>query len=616
MTSSFRNVLLLSALLKLVFAVLFADLEPRYDEAEYLNYAKAIHDRGEPPHLWRAPGYQVFLAAGLALAGGKTVGVRLLQVVLSVATSWMVYRMGRRRWGERAGFWAGAFLAFYPSHVAFSHLLWSETLYTFLVVAAADRLLAADRTTGRVRDALLAGVFLGFATLTRSLGIPLLAASLAWLLWGRWSPRSIARAGALLVAAAVVILPWTIYASRRAGQLVPTDLNGGFNFWLGHDEYIPADLPSNWIVGIDYDTDMGSRFHDFLPDSGWRTEIFYRLAQRGIEEPFGPEGVTWFRADAERLIAEDPGGALRRGPLKMAALWAPDFFLPRHLVRDWYGEAPRGLVIALVLVTWLTACVPLIGGPAGLAAMRPDRFRTLTVFWILTYLVVHGLAYGHTRMHQPLVPFLLLALAAVLFDRDEPPLASRFFSRGLPAASLALAAWVVAYPVMVTVYLVPNGRHTSLVRGLALGRNLPVPAAHRLDWLAAGAEFSAAGLDVRSREKAADTILASSRAADHPWTWYLRGWISSDPARAEEFFREALDDDPVHYPALEMLSWLVRERGDTSEATRLERRLLEARPWLATALEEGRLFVKPPAWRNSMSSSPSFPPPEWRRRGS
>jgi 4-amino-4-deoxy-L-arabinose transferase-like glycosyltransferase len=601
-----------SAILKTALALVFADMPAHYDEAEFLAYGRAI-ETGAPPQIWRAPGYQWFIAAGLNLAGGRVVGVRLLQVILSVLTSWIVYRIGRKRWGERAGFWSGTFFAFYPSLVAFSHLLWSETLYIFLVVAATDRLLELDERS-RWRDAVFAGLFIGAATLTRSLGIAVAGASCAWLIWGRWTlgsfTRAITRAIVVGVVSAAVVIPWTIEASKRAGTFVATDLNGGFNFWLGHDEYIAPDLPSNWIVGIGLDANMGSRYFDFLPDSIWRQAIFDRLARAGIPQPFGPEGVRWFRDDAWREIRAHPGAAIARFPKKVAALWAPDFFLPRHLARDWYGRAPTSFVFAIWFLTWATAAIPLIVGPAALASMRADRFRSLAVFWIATYVFVHGLAYGHTRMHQPLVPLLVLGVAACLFDERGRVAWSRWWRRGAAWAALACVLWLIAYPVLVTIYLVPNARHATLTRTLTLGRHLPLPGAHRLDWLLAGMEYARGGDAVAN----ADRILAESRAAEHPWTLYLRGWISDDPARAERFFRRALEVEPDHYPALEMLLWIRRSRGDLREASELEARLVAARPWKADAIRAGELLPTRRADEWNLDAATSFPPASWLPR--
>ena len=167
MSPAFGWILAVSALLKVALAVAFTGIEPHYDEMGYLALGSAMAQGLGPPLPWRAPGYPVFVAAGLLAGGGHVLGVRLLQVALSVLASLLVYRIGRAQWGERAGLTAGAFVAFYPSQVAFSHLLWSETLFGCLVLLALERLLAADARRS-ARTALAAGLLLGLASLTRS----------------------------------------------------------------------------------------------------------------------------------------------------------------------------------------------------------------------------------------------------------------------------------------------------------------------------------------------------------------------------------------------------------------------------------------------------------------
>ena len=607
MSPAFRVVLAVSAALKIALAVTFADIPTHYDETEFLAYGRAI-EAGAPAQIWRAPGYQWFIAAGLELGGGRVIGIRLLQVILSIVTSWIVYRIARRQWGERVAFASGAFLAFYPSHVAFSHLLWSETLYIFFAMGAAWRVLALDEDA-RLRDAVFAGLFFGGAALTRSVGVVLTITACAWLVAGRWTRASIVRAAVTGVVAALVVLPWSIHASKRAGFLVITDVNGKYNVWLGNNEYIPPDLPSNWAVGLGLDTNLGSRFFEFLPDSIWREEVFERLAQQGIQKS-DPRGAQWFGDEAWREIREDRGAAIARVPKKVAALWAPDVFLLRHVARDWYGSVPTPWVFAIWILTWGTAAVALVAGPAALGALRASRFRDLTVLWVGAYVVVHAIAYGHTRMHQPLVPLLVLAVAACHLNPASRPSWTRGWQRGAPWAALALALWLISYPVMVAIYLVPNARHAELTRVLTWGRHLPLPGAHRLDWLLAGVEFARGGEAVAN----ADRVLETSPAADHPWTQYLRGWISDDAARAERFFRRAVELDPEHYPALEMLLWIRRNRGDVKEAAELETRLVAARPWRAAAIREGMLLPSRNADEWNVRTPSTFPPESWRTR--
>ena len=146
MSSRFCAVLIVSLLGKALLAFWFADIAPQYDERQFLRFGNDVYAGLGLPVLWRAPGYQFFMALGLALAGGQAIGIRLLQVVASGAVSFFAYRIGRREWGEKAGLACGAFIALYPAQVAFSHLLWSETLYCFLTLWSFERLLAVDRS--------------------------------------------------------------------------------------------------------------------------------------------------------------------------------------------------------------------------------------------------------------------------------------------------------------------------------------------------------------------------------------------------------------------------------------------------------------------------------------
>jgi 4-amino-4-deoxy-L-arabinose transferase-like glycosyltransferase len=545
LSPALRNVLILSGLLKVVLAVTFADLEPRYDETEYLRFGQEVQ-AGASPDLWRAPGYQWFVAAGLTVAGGRPVGVRLLQVLLSMAATFLVYRIGRERWGERAGLAAATFVAFYPSQVAFSHYLWSEVLYGFLVLFAFERTLAADRR-GSLAAAVGAGALFGTASLTRSLGLALLAVSLLWLVHGRWRERgpkrSLSLAGAVLGVAALVVVPWSIRASALAGRTVIVDVNAAFNLWSGNNEYIPPEAQGIWSVGLPLGNGSNPGFDRQSVDAVWRGEVRQRMAADGVREPLGPDGAEWYRTEASRHVREDPLGVLQRAPKKLAALWAPDFFLPRHLVRDWYGPTPPTLAAFLVALTWIAAAIPLLAGPGALAALRPGRFRSLACAWIIVYLVVHALAYGHSRMHQPLVPLLVLAVAGLLFDDTDAPRHRRVAGRAAPWVGLAVASWIWVWPVLGGLYLMPGPSHVGVARLVAVGRHLPLPGAERLTWMLAAAEAS------RGEGDRALRVVEGSRHAEESWSLYLRAMLQKDGRKAADLVERALRVDPDLRPA-------------------------------------------------------------------
>ncbi|MDP6530225.1 MAG: glycosyltransferase family 39 protein [Gemmatimonadota bacterium] len=495
--------------LRVALAVFFADLTPRYDETEFLSYGARIASDEGGPALWRAPGYQWFTAAGLLLSGGQAVGVRVLQALLSVGTVALVWRVARRPLGTRGALAASALVALHPSHIAFSHLLWSETLYGFLALAAFALLPAASRRGGAFRAA-GAGALLGAAALTRSTGLALLAVSAVWLAASAPRGRRLLCAGALLAAGVVIVAPWSLHASGRAGEPVLIDANGGFNLWSGHNRYLGEGLPALWSVGLAPGNGVGVP----LSDPRWREDVERRMAADGAGrgEDARIARDRWYRARAMEEVARDPAAALLRAPGKAAAFWSPDFFLPRHLLRDWYGPVSPGAAVALSLLTLAASVVFLIGGPVGLAAMRRSRFRSLAVSWVAVYFVVHMVVYGHSRMHQPLVPILAVAAVAAARRIRERGI----LRRSVVVATVVLLLWVRAWPLVAGVYVLPGPRHLGVARVFGSARHLPVAGAHHAAWMLAGAE-AAAGNDAR-----AVRLLSEDGVAEREWTAVLR----------------------------------------------------------------------------------------------
>lgn len=581
MSSRFLAVLIVSLLGKALLAVVFGDIEPQYDERQFLRFGNDIYAGNGLPVLWRAPGYQWFMALGLVLAGGQTIGIRLLQVLASGAVSFLAYRIGRQQWGEKAGLAAGAFIALYPAQIAFSHLLWSETLYGFLSLWAFERLLAVDRGHS-LSTALFAGLLLGGASLTRSTGLGLIAVSAIWLLLqGRTGVRLAAAfsAGALLL-----IAPWSISATQRAGCPVLVDMNGGYNIWNGNNEYIPEGVQAVWGVGLRLENGLAADLVEFLPGEQWRDEVRQRMASDGVRSRFDCDGSAWYRERGLGEIFADPGEFLSRVPLKLAALWSPDLFLTRHLVRDWYGETPVGVALGLAALALLASVVPLLLGPGALAVLPRTRFRSLTLMWGGLYLVAHSVIFGLSRMHFPLVPLLVLAVAGAVWGGARAPRAG--LVRGVPWVALALAAWLLATPVQGGLYLAPSPRHATVARMWASLRELPLPGTRYLTWMLATVEGS------RGDVHRASQILAESPHAEHPWTLYLRGRLARDPDEAIRLLSRSLERNPALYAPRVTLGRLLLRRAEWDEGIDQLERALSERPWDDRVRSELRTAVR------------------------
>ena len=145
------------------------------------------------------PLYDAMLATIFRVFGPDLAAVRWVQVVISSATVGFVYGIARELAGRRAARIAAFLCAGYPSLVAFSHYIYSETLFSALLVAGFYLVVrAGDRR--RTRQLALAGVLFGLAALTRSVAVYFLP---CWLLWlavqGRFS--AVRRAAVVLVLA-------------------------------------------------------------------------------------------------------------------------------------------------------------------------------------------------------------------------------------------------------------------------------------------------------------------------------------------------------------------------------------------------------------------------------
>lgn len=457
------------------------------DEAEYLAAADWLaNGRGFAWHtqyLWtRAPLYPLFLAGHIALFGRATGPIFLTQSALSLLNAALTYALALRLGGgsRRAAGLAGALAALYLPLASYAQLLLSETLFVTLLLGAALLLgagaegLAATpdpRSGVTSRSAWLfplagAGALLGLATLTRGLTLGFLPLVAAWAWWaaGRrpWPPL------ALLLAAGVVVAPWSIYATRAYGGPIAVDTTGAFNLALGARTAYDggrSDEPTRSFVLALLDPALSPEARRAL------------LAERR-----GPDGAVvrsaacLYAAGDERLLA-----ALERAPAlsqgeRQSLLTAealcllrarPLAFVTKSLVElvDLFkinytgderlskgfalGRLPPWYVAALFLLddTLYVAALPL--AVLGWALLRREArgaraaLLGLVGLWLLYNLAAAPLLFAINRFRVPLMPFAFALAGAALagLPRLLPALRTRY---GAACAALAGALLLVA----------------------------------------------------------------------------------------------------------------------------------------------------------------------------
>lgn len=331
----------------------------------------------EHPPLWS------FVLSVTSLLGGNGFTAHKLTgcLVGSVAVV-PIGLLAKRVAGERAGLIAAGMAAVYPTFVAADGSLMSETLYGLLVALS---LLAAYRLrdSGRLAAAAALGALLGLAALTRTealLFVVLLGLPVAITAGGglrRWAPRF----AAVVVAAALVIAPWTARNWISLGDPVLVSVNG-----------------DAVLAGSNCDQVYSG------PDTGlWTVDCAFR--DEGVTEP--EQGALWRRRGidyaldhADRLPAVAAVRALR--------VW--DFWQP---VRQTQSEGRhRELQAAGTLVYYLL--LPLMVAGAVMLRRRRETLVVLAVpFLVVTVAAMAG--WGTPRFRQA-AEVALVVLAAVAID--------------------------------------------------------------------------------------------------------------------------------------------------------------------------------------------------------
>jgi MYXO-CTERM domain-containing protein len=176
-------------------------------------YTVGIHRQAaEHPPL-----YLVWLAIPSVL-GMKSVLTHLLwSCVLGAGTVWLVGLLGREVAGARVGIIAAVVAALYPNIWAPDGQLQAETMSMFLTVAIVLLAYRYWRQPSLRRIALL-GAACGLGALARSeliLFVPLVVVPLVWATRGVVRKAKWQWFGASVLAAAIVLAPWTIYNTTR-----------------------------------------------------------------------------------------------------------------------------------------------------------------------------------------------------------------------------------------------------------------------------------------------------------------------------------------------------------------------------------------------------------------
>ncbi len=394
--SNRRRILGLIVLVAFVLRVgwwLYATPEPVSDFQVYVRLAENLLDRGffgvdQPSALW-LPGFP-FLLAGAMLVSRATPWLSFVTVVLSTATTVLVYLVGRRYTGsERIGLMAAAVYATMPTFVLYAPILGTEHLFVPLLLGVIALVGSPERRGPWW--AVLAGFLAGLAVLTRGemlFSLPVVLA-IVWFTGRDARRQRIRMVGLMVLSVVLTVGPWVV----RNAVVVQPGINlstvGGMNFYFGHrpDGYgFTTDVP--WPPGDDR---AASRV-------GWEVGL------RSLRED--PTLLVRSIRDGTYGLLASPGYVLywsvQRPVTDRFGEWEPDP-VPFQSVLGKVVEAASAAFLVLATAAFLTW------------RAWPTGFRVLLVGLLATNWLGHAvLFFGHPRFRYSVSTVASIAVAVTI----------------------------------------------------------------------------------------------------------------------------------------------------------------------------------------------------------
>jgi 4-amino-4-deoxy-L-arabinose transferase-like glycosyltransferase len=347
----------------------------------------------EPTALW-APGYPLLLAALFRLPGDDIAAARAVNVLAGLALIAGVYYLASKLWNKTAGLFAALAIAFFPSHVYFSSLLLSESVFT----AAAVLLLCLafawtlGGSTPRWRVFVL-GIAAGCVGMLRPEGAFIILAIIAtWVAVFRSWRRVGTYAGLLLLGMAVLYVPWTVRNIVQLDAPVIGTTGLGQVLIQGHNPDAGG-RPDLYAV-----TQLWDKYRDVpfperelrINNEGISESVHYAVHRIPRELSLVPQRLAWFFRGDDTVVfwvQNAPPGHAR----PFSSAWADRL----ESIANVYYYTILGIMV-LGLPFWLLRMGrrhTLIWGP----------FAVYTAMWALFFV-------GEARYHFPLLPvFCILA---------------------------------------------------------------------------------------------------------------------------------------------------------------------------------------------------------------
>lgn len=186
----------------------------------------------EQPTSFMVPGYALFQAFIFMMTSpGDLIAVIAVQLALGILTVFLGLRLASRFLN---GFWyvaAGVFMALDPFELYYQAIPVTQALFSLLFVAGLLLSMRFLEVPG-VSRGVLSGLVWGAAFMVRPVALPMvLWLAVVFLVWKKFSLRSILPVGVLLAVFFMTLVPWMIRNRATMGRYQLLPLQGGVQMW-------------------------------------------------------------------------------------------------------------------------------------------------------------------------------------------------------------------------------------------------------------------------------------------------------------------------------------------------------------------------------------------------
>ena len=359
------------------------------------------------PSAYTQPLYAWFLIPVYWIFGRSWLSIGLAQIALAVVTAILVFEIGRRVLGPRAGVAAAAiatlnpYLAWHDVHV--NREIVDQVCAASLVLLT---LVVAERPSKRL--ATLVGVVSGLAILgnTRLVGVPILCA--AYLVWRLPRARETALVATLVLAGAgVAVAPWLVRNKASIGCWALT--TDGRALWKANNLQTYGLLShGKWIDDVRTDSPRPAPPNRDNPEEAWgylekgRPDVAYRVY------PNECVAMSFYEHETVQYLEHHPGNKAKLAALSMKLLWQPTVLETTGRPGGARLDAGRRILEpAYMIALYALAAIGLFVAPRPYVALA---------LLLLAYQTLCAAAFVGATRYRIAWDFLLAVLAASVLD--------------------------------------------------------------------------------------------------------------------------------------------------------------------------------------------------------